>query len=676
MLGANSRAGGGEDVSGLHVTSYVRDANTCSQEDANVVVMDSGADGRIVPRSQLIDYALQGDELEHLNLLDFLVDTYDESIPTKYREVIESRHVDVSTRGRPVNDRARYLTTHPQVHRLWRVTRTKGHNTLPNVIGSFFCRNDDPKTYPFYCASMLVLLKPWRCLTNDLKEAEESWDAAFDAFLTGMGRCHHATLANIQYIHTCEAAAARDRGAKGQGDQGTYDSSLAIGDTYVLRRSANDINSPTDDDSASQLGESLEASVPAQDPPGPSYAALREIMHREIAVDIGRQVGIFDKQSASWSIAAGETVRKANDDDVQRLAAWSDQMQRDVDTQHDTSVTAPGTSEATRHYPPTVCPIPGAVQDDSTTLPGCEANGTPIESPLDAVDVSSLTPDQFRAYDIIQRHLTLTLQGNAPAALRMVVYGEGGTGKSVVIQTVTELFKSRMVPHLLLKAAFTGIAASLVSGYTTHYIGQLNLRNTDTMSEDTKKRLRLIWRHAAYLIIDEYSMLSKSFLARLSRAIGLGVSDDCTQSFGGINVILCGDLHQFPPVATSPYEVLFEPTRDQDTPDQKIGRAIYEEFDTVVILTEQWRVKDAVWHDFLRHLRVGDVQQQHIDMLRGQVFRPGVLDDQEKSRGAWKSAPLVTPRHGVRLQWNDAAARKWCQDSGQRLFVCHARDQI
>lgn len=57
-----------------------------------------------------------------------------------------------------------------------------GHNTLPNFIGRYFPRSDDPDIYPFYCASMLMLLKPWRDLTADLKDASESWPDAFIRF--------------------------------------------------------------------------------------------------------------------------------------------------------------------------------------------------------------------------------------------------------------------------------------------------------------------------------------------------------------------------------------------------------------------------------------------------------------------------------------------------------------
>ncbi|KAI1785899.1 hypothetical protein LXA43DRAFT_864478, partial [Ganoderma leucocontextum] len=52
--------------------------------------------------------------------------------------------------------------------------------------------------------------------------------------------------------------------------------------------------------------------------------------------------------------------------------------------------------------------------------------------------------------------------------LHMIIHGEGGTGKSRVIQTVTEAFNSRRSTFLLVKAAYTGIAASLIDGKTTH----------------------------------------------------------------------------------------------------------------------------------------------------------------------------------------------------------------
>ncbi|OCH93888.1 hypothetical protein OBBRIDRAFT_700056, partial [Obba rivulosa] len=52
--------------------------------------------------------------------------------------------------------------------------------------------------------------------------------------------------------------------------------------------------------------------------------------------------------------------------------------------------------------------------------------------------------------------------------LRMIIHGEEGTGKSKVIQTITEYFVKKGARYLLLKTAYTGVAASLIDGKTTH----------------------------------------------------------------------------------------------------------------------------------------------------------------------------------------------------------------
>ena len=39
-------------------------------------------------------------------------------------------------------------------------------------------------------------------------------------------------------------------------------------------------------------------------------------------------------------------------------------------------------------------------------------------------------------------------------------------------------------------------------------------------------------------------------------------------------------------------------------------------------------------------------------------------------------AALVTPRHAVRTQWNEAAVRKMCREKGRQIFKCIAHDTI
>ncbi|KIL62904.1 hypothetical protein M378DRAFT_80562, partial [Amanita muscaria Koide BX008] len=110
----------------------------------------------------------------------------------------------------------------------------------------------------------------------------------------------------------------------------------------------------------------------------------------------------------------------------------------------------------------------------STDVP--EVSYLGAESSLSAIDSSQLKRDQARAYDIIIWHLEQTLsaaEGLEP--LRMIIYGEGGTGKSRVIQTVSETFVAKGVKHILFKSAYTGVAASLIDGKTTHTLASLSL---------------------------------------------------------------------------------------------------------------------------------------------------------------------------------------------------------
>ncbi|KAI9057348.1 hypothetical protein FKP32DRAFT_1544355, partial [Trametes sanguinea] len=196
-------------------------------------------------------------------------------------------------------------------------------------------------------------------------------------------------------------------------------------------------------------------------------------------------------------------------------------------------------------------------------------------------------------------------------------------------------------------------------------------------SDEVRHLLQAFWNTKLYLIIDEYSMLAKFFLALLSRNIAIGLEGaglDPNASFGGINVILCGDLHQFPPIARKPAEALFRPA-NLATDDflQLVGRRIYEEFTTVVVLREQMRVTDLRWHEFLQRLRYGKVIEDDLRMLRTLLLTE---EDPHELQANWADAALVTPRHAVRVAWNSAAVRRWCSANNLPLFKLTAEDRV
>lgn len=91
-------------------------------------------------------------------------------------------------------------------------------------------------------------------------------------------------------------------------------------------------------------------------------------------------------------------------------------------------------------------------QGDASLL----VNITSESSSLSPSKPEELLEDQHCAYDIVDWHL---LSGFNPPQLRMVIPGEGEVRKSKTIQTITDNFVSRGVGGMLVKSAYTGIAA-------------------------------------------------------------------------------------------------------------------------------------------------------------------------------------------------------------------------
>ncbi|THH11044.1 hypothetical protein EW146_g8174 [Bondarzewia mesenterica] len=262
-----------------------------------------------------------------------------------------------------------------------------------------------------------------------------------------------------------------------------------------------------------------------------------------------------------------------------------------------------------------------------------------------------------------------------PPPLRIILSGEGGTGKSKVIQTITEAFHQRGASSLLVKAAYTGIAASLISGKTTHTICMLS-QKLDKMSAERKKQLESEWSEKKYLIIDEYSMISKPFLAKISKRISIAKTNavDGT-SFGGISVILCGDHHQFPPVACRASDTLYWPCEQRESNESQTSGQIFQEFKDVVKLTEQMRVTDLIWLAFLQNLRYGCIQEEDLIMLHRQILNTVHCPPTDFSTDPWKNASLVTPRHAVHIRWNTEATERHCEMTPAINFMCSAKDK-
>jgi hypothetical protein len=286
---------------------------------------------------------------------------------------------------------------------------------------------------------------------------------------------------------------------------------------------------------------------------------------------------------------------------------------------------------------------------------------------LDPLLVKSLNKEQRRAYEIVKTVVVNSQRGQETPQLLMLLHGEGGTGKSRVIQTITMLFKQAGMEDRLAKMAYTGVAASLIEGETIHKATKMSDGNNNPKGR-ALHWLQKKWDPKLLLIIDEDSMVSKEFLAKIARNISVGRAEHGRMDlpFGGLNVLMCGDFHQFPPVAAASDSALYA-LRDNAKQIAKStgGRTLYQSFDKCVLLKQQKRVKDPEWHTFLQRLRQSNITSDDIEMLRSLIIKENEFKD---ASSGWQNAKLVTPRHVVREAWNKRALREHSLKTGNQIF--------
>jgi hypothetical protein len=128
------------------------------------------------------------------------------------------------------------------------------------------------------------------------------------------------------------------------------------------------------------------------------------------------------------------------------------------------------------------------------------------------------------------------------------LHGPGGSGKSTVIDLVTEYARDycsymedyQFTSRTIVVTAMSGIAATLLMGETTHSAVYLN-QKTDIKAEQVDA-----WRDTCLLIVDEISFATKKQIIKLHKNL-TRLKQKIYSCFGGLNVMFAGDLRQMEP---------------------------------------------------------------------------------------------------------------------------------
>lgn len=128
----------------------------------------------------------------------------------------------------------------------------------------------------------------------------------------------------------------------------------------------------------------------------------------------------------------------------------------------------------------------------------------------------------------------------------LFITGRAGTGKSTLLSVLKKTTRKNAAV-----VAPTGIAALNVGGQTIHSFFKLPPKMINP-GELTKRKNHRFYKKLKLLIIDEISMVRADLMDCID--VFLRANKEVNEPFGGVQLVVFGDLFQLPPVVSSQFE--------------------------------------------------------------------------------------------------------------------------
>ncbi len=194
----------------------------------------------------------------------------------------------------------------------------------------------------------------------------------------------------------------------------------------------------------------------------------------------------------------------------------------------------------------------------------------------------------------------------------LFVTGRAGTGKSTLLRCLADSVAEEAVV-----VAPTGLAAVNVGGQTIHSFFGLPPR---LIRPDDIRRSRngRTMRRLRYVIIDEVSMVRSDLMWAIDQSLRLNRGRP-REPFGGVRLLMFGDLHQLPPVVQEA-EVAQHLESEHGGPFFFTTSALRDGAGTMLLELEQvFRQRDGRLLRILNRIREGDADEADLADLNEQV---------------------------------------------------------
>lgn len=224
------------------------------------------------------------------------------------------------------------------------------------------------------------------------------------------------------------------------------------------------------------------------------------------------------------------------------------------------------------------------------------------------------------AKECVNEQLELAWQFVERTGVNVFLTGKAGTGKTTFLRRLKERSPKRMIV-----VAPTGVAAINAGGVTIHsffqfplapYVPGSSFNTKDERFRFSKEKKRII-RTLDLLVIDEISMVRADLLDQIDAVLRL--HKDRNRPFGGVQLLMIGDLSQLAPVARESDWTLL---REYYTTPYFFGsKALQQTRHVTIELQHVYRQTDTTFVDILNEVRENRLTANGLAMLNSRYCK-------------------------------------------------------